>query len=64
VGKQAARGVVGRLSCLLKNSTHLERLAIMKSGVQGLSVVPLNSSVFRAGATKMDGAAAANHKNR
>ena len=33
MGKQAAREVVGRLSCLLKNSTHLERLAIMKSGL-------------------------------
>jgi hypothetical protein len=30
VGKQAAREVVGRLNCLLKNNMHLERLAIMK----------------------------------
>jgi hypothetical protein len=28
VGKQAAKGVVGRLSYLLQNNMHLERLAI------------------------------------
>jgi hypothetical protein len=47
VGKQAARGMVGRLSCLFKNSTHLERLAIMKSDLRP-SLCSLSArSVFR-----------------
>jgi hypothetical protein len=32
--------VVGRLSCLLKNSMHLEPLAIMKSGLQSTQFSP------------------------
>jgi hypothetical protein len=33
--------MVGRLSCLLKNSTHLQRLAIMKSDLSDLLSVSL-----------------------